>query len=276
MVRRTIFTVSLYVLILGVSVSPAFAQPTGRTVPLSVEEVVRLTKSGVSEDLIVTEIKKNGKAFDLNTDEILVLRKSGVSDTVIKFLLDPSQPYTPPPPPKPPDATALPKAPAKKYPEDPNASKVPPDPGLYSFPMGSLVQSDIKILLGEGSGASKLLKKKGKVTAYLVGPAAKTRIPEGTPVFYIRLPQGIGIEELLLVALERKNDRREFEVGEIKPEALRQFDPLEVGAGLYRLTPAKLAAGEYLFYLNGSSEPAKGNFGKGYDFGTITSSGDKR
>jgi hypothetical protein len=270
MVRRTILTICSYVLLLGASVSLTAAQPAQRTVPLSVEEVVRLTKSGVSENVIITEIKRNGKPFDLNADEILVLKKSGVSDTVINYLLDPSQPYTPPPPPKPAEAPAPPKAPPKKYPEDANASKVPPDPGLYSFPNGSLVQSDIKILLGEGSGASKLLKKKGKATAYLVGPAAKTRVPEGNPVFYIRLPQGTGIEEVLLVALERKNDRREFEVGEIKPEVLRQFDPLEVGPSLYRLTPAKLNPGEYLFYLNGSAEPAKGNFGKGYDFGTGT------
>ena len=89
----------------------------------------------------------------------------------------------------------------------------------------------------------------------------------------MRMPDGKGIEELLLVALDRKNDRRELDMGppapkpELKPETIRQFDSLEVGAGLYRLAPAALKAGEYVFFLIGTAEPPKGNYGKGYDFG---------
>ncbi len=282
---RTNFTPVLYVLLVGSSVSPLAAQSTARTTPLSVEEVLKQSQGGVSEELIITEIKKNGKPFDLNSDEILDLKKSGVSDTVIKYLLDPSQPYTPPaPPPKAPETpapTPPPKAPpAKKYPPDANAAHVPPDPGLYTFAPGSLQTSEIKILLGEkeGAGLGKVIMKKGKVIAYLVGPAAKTRVAEGAPVLYIRLPEGKGIEELLLVALERKNDRRELDIEPPapKPETLRQFDSLEVGAGLYRLTPAKLIKGEYMFYLNGSAEPAKGSYGKGYDFGAGPAPGGQK
>lgn len=126
------------------------------------------------------------------------------------------------------------------------------------------------MLLGEKEGG--FLLKKAKSLAYLVGPSAKVRLAKGSPVFYIRLMEGKGIEGLLLVVMERKNDRRELDPGsgpkpEMKPEALRQFDSLEVGPSLYRLTPAKLTAGEYLFYLSGTAEPPKGNFGKGYDFG---------
>ena len=74
------------------------AQSPSAGTPLSVEEVVKLSQIGLAEELIITKIKKNGKAFDLSTDELLELKKAGVSDTVIKFLLDPSQPYTPPVP----------------------------------------------------------------------------------------------------------------------------------------------------------------------------------
>ncbi len=280
---RTIFTLVLYVLLVGPSVSHLTAQSSARTTPLSVEEVMKLSQGGVSEELIITEIKKNGKPFDLNSEEILDLKKSGVSDTVIKYLLDPSQPYTPPAPPaKPPETPAAPAkaVSAKKYPPDANAARVPADPGLYTFAQGPLQTSEIKILLGEkeGAGLGKVIMKKGKVIAYLVGPAAKTRVPEGAPALYIRLPEGKGIEELLLVALERKNDRRELDIEPPapKPETLRQFDSLEVGAGLYRLTPAKLIKGEYMFYLNGSAEPAKGSYGKGYDFGAGTTTGGQK
>jgi hypothetical protein len=231
----------------------------------------------------------------LNTEEILELKKSGISDTVIRFLLDPSQPYSPPAPPPPPAVVkpadpppppppAAKPIPAKKYPEDAYASRVPTDPGLYSFPQDSVVKVEVKVILLEqsGPGLGKVLLKKGKAIAYFVGPTSKVRVPEGTPVFYIRLPEGKAIEELLLVALERKNDRRELDLGpagpkpEMKPEALRQFDTLEVGPALYRLNPTKLSKGEFMFYLNGSADPAKGNYGKGYDFGVGSVAAGKR
>jgi len=194
-------------------------------------------------------------------------------------------PFTPPPPrsdPAPPPAKASP--PARKYPEDPYALRVPPDPGLYRFSRNAPVQIDMKLLLGEkqGAGLGKVLMKKGKTVAYLVGSASKTRITETAPVFYIRLPEGKGIEEVLLVALERKNDRRLLDMGptgpkpELKPETMRQFDSLEVGAGLFRLTLGNLGRGEYMFYLIGTAEPAKGNYGKGYDFGMEPPEGEKK
>jgi hypothetical protein len=267
-----VFTLTLYVLVIAAFVSTAAAQSSPNGLPLSLDQVLKLSQAGVSEDLIITAIKKNGKPFDLSPDEILELKKSGISDTVIEYLLDPSRPYTPPAP-KPPEPPAPPPAkpvPTKKYPDDANAARVPSDPGLYTFPKASLAKVDIRMLLGEKEGG--FLLKKAKSLAYLVGPSAKLRLAEGSPVFYIRLMEGKGIEELLLVVLERRNDRRELDPGpgpkpEMKPEALRQFDSLEVGPGLYRLTPGKLVAGEYLFYLSGTAEPAKGNFGKGYDFG---------
>jgi hypothetical protein len=280
--HRSIFAQTvLYSLLL---VSRSEAQPAGAGTPLSVEEVVKLSQSGVSEDIIVTKIKRNAKAFDLSADELVELKKAGVKDTVVKYLLDPSQPYAPPPPPAPPvvrpepapPPPAKPGPPAKKYPDDAYASRVPPEPGLYSFPQNALLKTEIKMLLGEsqGPGLGKvLLLKKGKVTAYLVGKSAKTRVAESAPVFYIRLLEGKSIEELLLLTLERRKDRRDVDMGapgpkpELKPETMKQFDALEVGSSVFRLSTSKLANAEYVFYLLGSAEPAKGNYGKGYDFG---------
>jgi hypothetical protein len=146
---------------------------------------------------------------------------------------------------------------------------------LYRFSGEQPVKIDIQVLLGtqEGAGLGKVLLKKGKVVAYLVGPAAKTRIKEPTPVFYIRLSEGKAIEEIVLVACDRKSTRRELELGPpgpkqvIKPEARRPFDVVEVGPNLFKLTIGKLTKGEYLFFQLGSAEPPKGSLGKGFDFG---------
>ena len=273
MLRRT----SLYVLVSsllspGLFLPLVLGQPPNPQGRLTVEEVVKLTRAGFAEDIIITKIKKNGKAFDLSTDELLDLKKDGVSDNVIKYLLDPSQPYTPAPsPPAPAPASAKPANAAKKYPADPYASRVPAEPGLYLFPTDTPVKVDLKFLLGTEEGKS--LMKKGKTIAYLIGPASKTRGKRPTPVFYARLPEGKEIEELVLVAFSEKNGRRELDVGpsgpkqQLKAEQMRPYESLEVGPRLFRLMPAKLDEGEYLFFFIGSADPAKGIYGKGYDFG---------
>jgi hypothetical protein len=258
----------------------AFAgQPPTREPNLTIEEVVKLARAGFSEDVIITKIKKNAKAFDLSADELLDLKKAGLSDNLIKFLLDPSQPYTPAPPPSP-GSPAAPPPIAKKYPEDAFASRVPSDPGLYLFAGDAPAKVDFKVMLGTEVG--KMPMKKGKAIAYLVGPAAKTRTKATKPIFYLRPPDGKEIADIVLVVLKKKGDRRELEVGppgpkqELKAEAMRQFDSVEVGPRLFKVTPQPLMAGEYLFFLVGSAEPPKGIYGKGCDFAIDSDSKAKK
>jgi hypothetical protein len=256
-------------------------QTTAGAPPLTIDDVVALSKAGIAEDVIVTKIRVNGKAFDLNNAEILELKKAGMSDLIVKVLMNPaykpeppaapptpSHPDTAPPPPPPPP----PPLPAKHYPADDLASKVPPELGLYYFTAASPAKIGIKILLGMqgGAGLGKVVLKKPKTIAYLVGPAAESRIKDPAPIFYLRLPEGKPIEEVVLVVLDRKADRRELEMGAAGPkqaEVRRQFDYLEVGPSLFKLTTAKLGKGEYLFFQLGSAEPPKGIYGRGFDFG---------
>ena len=279
--HRLVFTL---VLLLTPVLPRSNAQSTPTTAPLSVEDIVKMSKDGISEDVLVAKIKKNAKAFDLSPDEIVELKKLGISDSVIKVLLDPTQPYAPPPPPQPPPPAPKPSIPGKKYPADPNAARIPPEPGLYRINQSAPVQMDLKLFMGQqqGAGLGKVLLKKGKAVAYLAGPAARTRLTEAAPVFYMRMADGKGVEEVVLVALDRKKDRRELDMGPpapkpvLKADTIRPFDSLEVGAGLFRLTPATLVKGEYMFFLIGTAEPPKGNYGKGYDFGMEPPAAEKK
>ena len=135
------------------------AQPA-KSAALTVEEVVKLSQSGFSEELIITKIKKNGKAFDLSAEELLDIKKAGVSDNVIRFLLDPAQPYTAPAPPPPAGAAEAPSSgapkavtPPKSYPADAFASRVPWEPGLYHFEK----DAPLKIDIGPGQPAQRCL-----------------------------------------------------------------------------------------------------------------------
>src|SRR5215471_10566836 len=146
---------------------------------LSPDDVVKESKSGIPEDILITKIKKNNRPFNLSTDEIEALSKSGISNTIIKYLLDPSQPYSPPPPPPPPPTNSTnptnkpPEVRPKSYPADARASRVPTDPGLYHFVDDMPVKTDIRLLLGENEGGlAKVITKKGKAIGYLVGPTA--------------------------------------------------------------------------------------------------------
>lgn len=56
---------------------------------LTVEQVAQLVQAGLSEDLIIAKIRKNGKAFDLSTEQLLQLKKARVSDNIIRILMDP-------------------------------------------------------------------------------------------------------------------------------------------------------------------------------------------
>jgi hypothetical protein len=241
---------------------------------MTIEEVLSLSKAGVSEDVIVARIKRNAKPFDLNSDEILALKKDGVSETVIKYLLDPSQPYSPPPPPPPPHA----EPPAKPPPSDPLALKVPVENGIYYFAgEENFVPLELKPVVpfkqpGKMTKLSGGLMK-GQVVGSVVGAAAAARVPTGPATFYARPGEKAGIEDFVLLSMEAAKDRRNLDFGNkagkpvFPPKSIHQFDSKEVMPGVFRLAVPPSNAGEYLFFILGSGDEKKGLLGKGYDFG---------
>src|SRR5579864_6262839 len=58
---------------------------------MAVEDVVKLVRAGISEDIIVQQIRKGRRAFDLSTDQLIELKSASVSDRIIQSMLDPSR-----------------------------------------------------------------------------------------------------------------------------------------------------------------------------------------
>ncbi len=79
------------------------ATPERQADSLSVDEVIQLVHEGLSEDLVIAKVKKNGKAFDLSTQQLLQLKKAGASNNLIKVMMNPevdfAQPAAPGPAP---------------------------------------------------------------------------------------------------------------------------------------------------------------------------------
>lgn len=253
------------------------AQDTPVRQPLTLADIVRQVEGGISEDLVATSVKKTGRAYNLNEEEINELKRKGLSDALIKVLIDPSLPYErPAPPPAPVAGPAPPPAPRK--PTNPIAEKVPPEPGMYlaSADEQEFTKLPLRTLTAaKASRTASILTgglKKPPVIGYLAGAQASTKVPTASPVFYLRLPEKVAIEEVLLLALAAKQDRREIELGSdpgkpiFPPGAVRQFESKEIDPGLFRISLVTLDPGEYIFYMLGSADEKKGIVGKGYEF----------
>lgn len=75
--------------ILIFSTAYCFAEriPRALPVPITKEGIIELSKSGVSDDVIISQIKATQSTFLLSNEEIIALKQAGVSDNVINFMV---------------------------------------------------------------------------------------------------------------------------------------------------------------------------------------------
>jgi hypothetical protein len=67
--------------------APVFAQ--NGPAALTVDDVVKLHQSGISDNVLVARIKQANKPLELSTDDLLKLGQAKVSDSVIQTLMNP-------------------------------------------------------------------------------------------------------------------------------------------------------------------------------------------
>ncbi len=63
------------------------AQDVGASLPPGVQDVVKLAHAGISDDIILAQIKNSGAMYNLTADQIIYLSNQGISQAVIKSLL---------------------------------------------------------------------------------------------------------------------------------------------------------------------------------------------
>jgi hypothetical protein len=99
--------------------SPQAPAKSGSRKGSQVDQVIQLTKSGMSEGLIIKFLQKNGTPANLTGDDLVKLKQAGVSENVIAVMIDPTAspaaPAAPPVAATPVTATA-PAAPAPAAP----------------------------------------------------------------------------------------------------------------------------------------------------------------
>jgi curli biogenesis system outer membrane secretion channel CsgG len=80
------------------STKPKAAAPP-RQVKSGVDEVIELFSSGASESMIISTLRDQGKPYILTVGDVLKLRKAGVSENVIHVMKNPKAPIASTPPP---------------------------------------------------------------------------------------------------------------------------------------------------------------------------------
>jgi outer membrane lipoprotein SlyB len=68
--------------------------------PLGLADIKALARAGVSDEVIISQIRNSRMVYRLSTAEIIDLKDAGVSNRVIDFMINTPSLYPPPPPPR--------------------------------------------------------------------------------------------------------------------------------------------------------------------------------
>ena len=202
MKRRTSLLAALFLLL----ASTTWSQQLSKRI--TNKDVIDMVGLGLSDDVIISKIRSAAAGgtlqFDTSVDGLKELKAAKVSDEVIKVMINPAPPAAP---------VVVAAAPITN---DPNLP--PPEVGVYWKNANAFV-----LIEGQAISQAKVGGKAGSMftygmrnehwDAYLNGPQSKNVINDRQPVFYIYVPDGASASDFVLITLEKKGDRREFQIG---------------------------------------------------------------
>jgi hypothetical protein len=233
--------------------STVWSQQLGKR--LTNKDVIDMVGLGLSDDLIISKIRSASAGgtlqFDTGIDGLKELKIAKVSDEIIKVMINPA-------PPSAPVVVA-----ATPITNDPNLP--PPEVGVY-WKNGNAFDR----VEGQAISQAKVGGKAGSMftygmrnehwDAYLDGPQSKNVINDRQPVFYLYVPDGASASDFVLISLEKKGNRREFQIGSfggitggksgVKREKEVAFTAEHAGIRTYKIKlAAAMQPGEYAFFM---------------------------
>jgi hypothetical protein len=219
------------------------------------KDIIDMTAVGLSDELIIAKIRGAAAGgtlqFDTNVDALKELKAAKVSDEVIKVMINPA-----------PSAAPVVVA-ATPISNDPGLP--PPEVGVYWKNANAFV-----LIEGQAISQTKVGGKAGSMftygmrnehwDAYLNGPQSKNVINDRQPVFYLYVPDGTSSSDFVLITLEKKGDRREFQIGSfggitggksgVKRDKEVAFTAEHAGIRTYKIKlSAAIRPGEYAFFM---------------------------
>jgi len=254
---------------------------------LTNQDIISMVGMGLSDDVIIAKIRSMSAAgadslsFDTSVEGMKALKAGKVPDSVIKVMLNPA------PPPQ-----AINVMASTPMTVDPNLP--PPEIGVYwkDGPNFVMVPGQALTQTKAGGRAGSIFTdglRNQHWDAYVDGPASKNVVRERRPTFYLYVPEGDTSSDYVLIKLNQKGNRREFQVGSfggvtggksgVQKDKEVSFTAEHMGIRIYKITlNEELKPGQYAFFL-GTGESASmsgamgGNrsggiaAGRIYDFG---------
>jgi len=263
MIGRSLFAVAAICFgVISVTAQTKAATPKGvnRTSSspgLTVEDIMKLSRAGVSQDVIEAKVFQNGKTFNLTPDQILELKHAGVNDEVIRVMMD----FNAPPSPQPASVSAPPAT------ESEIAKTFVPEIGLYSLGDHGWNDVPVEVVYWKTGGVMKSLATlgivKGDINGHLRGSTSSTRLTRPVELL-LYTPEGASIGEYQLLRLHRQIDSREFRtvtggIFHVSGSSMRDLLPLDgkkIGPRTYRISLTDVTPGEYGILPAGSGTMA--------------------
>jgi hypothetical protein len=249
MKRLTSLLAALFLLL----VSTTWSQQLSKRI--TNKDVIDMTALGLSDDIIIAKIRGASAGgtlqFDTSVDGLKELKLAKVSDEVIKVMINPAPP------------TAPVVVAATPITNDPNLP--PPEVGVYWKNANAFV-----LIEGQAISQAKVGGKAGSMftyglrnehwDAYLNGPESKNVIQDRQPIFYLYVPDGSSASDFVLISLEKKGNRREFQIGSfggitggksgVKRDKEVAFTAEHAGIRTYKIKlDAAMKPGEYAFFM---------------------------
>jgi len=226
---------------------------------LTVEDVIKLAKAGLSEDIIIQQIKRKGHAFNLTTDQLIALKAANISDRIVEAMLDPAQadaPLTaaraartsmPLPAPAAPPIVAAP----------PTDTALPTEVGVYAASHGAWTEVPPEIVYWRTTSALKTIATAGilhgNLNGHVMGVSSSTSLTAPLELLIVA-PEGVALAEYQLIHLHASKDSREFRTvtgGVLHTQSgsfrdMVPFDGKKLAARVYQVTfPSSAGPGEY-------------------------------
>ena len=243
------------------------------------DAVIKLSKAGLSDDLIVSTINAEPGTYDTSVNGLIALKKAGASDKVVSAIVLKVAAPKPAAPAAMASASSLaPAPPPTAAAPDPDDPASPHDPGVYFMTTTPDGKTKLVFMDQVGVPASKTSGMMGaafsfgiakaKVKVDLVGGHAALRTGSN-PVFYMYFPPAVNLgglggtdvvhspAQFALLLLEDKKDHRETMVAKVgmgsqstgnDEKRTYQFRTERLRAEAYKVsTLGSLKPGEYAF-----------------------------
>lgn len=285
---KKVVSTLIFSLLLCFGAATAFAQDE-----MTNDEVISLTKAGLSGSIIVGKIRTSKSSFDMSTDALIKLKQAGVGDDVVGAMLEAKSGKSM-------GGSSSSGAATTSASGDPNDPMSKHGYGIYLYEekdgMRKMTRLDPNVSAQNrtGGGFTAAVTPFGlgkvKTKANLPGRNANLQIQTTSPVFYFYLDTSSGgmntssgipstPNEFTLVRFNQRSDNREVTIaksnswggkGGLSDEYVVGLKAEDLGNGTFKVTASSdLKKGEYGFMLvnSGNANSAAGVGSKFFDFG---------